>query len=328
MFCSKCGKQAEGEFCWNCGAKLYVPPSDDVKQDSNSVPLAKQKPLAPYSSFRPTAEYPLATGSFEIDSVHQMIRFMPTTGYNGVYFHYQDIIDAELVQNGSSVFKTSTSSMITRSIIGSAISRDFGIIAGATAKVNEKKYIDELYIRVLLKTPTYSNAKIPLINERVPQDSILSRIAMDKIETVLAQIRLAQNTPPVETAYAQYGLSTVVHEPKPQNISIGNQNWRCPECDYSNGGTVSNCINCGEPRPGVHRSRKPVGHTVSADPAEPLPLPSSDLYDDKDWFCPKCDLKNKATNKTCPNCGTVRPVPGIEQRTDTEKKGLLGRFKK
>ena len=214
--------------------------------------------------------------------------------------------------------------MITRSIIGSAISRDFGIIAGATAKVNEKKYIDELYVRVMLNNPTYPVAKIPFINGSTPCDSFTVKIAMEKIETVLMQIRIAQNTPPVETAYAQSGLSTVVFEEKPQNISIGNLHWRCPECDYSNGGTISNCINCGAPR----NDNKPKKNIINSVPAEAPPLPSSDLYNDEDWFCPKCDLKNKATNKTCPNCGTVRPIPGAEQRPSTEKKGLLGIFKK
>lgn len=318
MFCSKCGKQAEGEFCWNCGSKLFVPASDNVSNQLKEATV--ERVLVPFSSFKADTTYAIATGSFEIDNVHQIMRFMPSRGYEGVYFHFQDIFDAELIQNGSSVFKTSTSSMITRAILGSAISNGFGIIAGVTAKRNEQQYIDELYVRVMLKNTARPLAKIPFITGRIPRNSHTAEIAMGNIETVLTQIKLAQSTPAIETAYAQSGISAIaksVNRPS-TGVSVGNQNWRCPECDYSNRGTVSTCSSCGASRPVVEKKK-----SITSTPQD---LPSSDNFGKEDWFCPKCDLKNKATNKTCPSCGTIRPVPGQEQAK--QKKGFLGLFKK
>lgn len=335
MFCSKCGKQAEGEFCWSCGAKLYVPQQNNAASQADNTPTvnapvktqetptAAPKALVSYMAFKATATYPIATGSFEIDSTHQIMRFMPARGDEGVYFHYQDIFDAELVQNGSSVFKTSTGSMVTRAIIGSVISEGFGIIAGATAKKNEQQYIDELYVRVMLKNPSNPVARIPFITGRTARNSQAASTAMENIETVLTQIKLAQATPPVETAYAQSGMSAAARSTvrRTPAVSSGNQNWRCPECDYNNRGTAMTCDNCGEPRPNVVHKNTP-----KPAPGVPAELPSSELYSNEDWFCPKCDLKNKATNKTCPNCGTVRPVEG--QSDKKEKKGFMGLFKK
>ena len=318
MFCSNCGKQAEGDFCWNCGAKLFIPHNDNVSNQSKKI--VQEKILVPFSSFRADITYTISTGLFEIDNIHQIMRFMPHKGDEGIYFHFQDIFDAELVQNGSSVFKASTSSMITRAILGSAIGNGFGIIAGATAKKNEHQYIDELYVRVMLKNTKCPVAKIPFITGRIPRNSHLAETAMENIETVLTQIKLAQSTPVIDTAYTQNSIDFIVkpiNQPS-QSVSTGNQNWRCPECDYSNKGTVSTCFSCGALRP-VAKNKIGSANTIPA-------LPSSDNFGKEDWFCPKCDLKNKATNKTCPNCGTIRPVPGQEKTSS--KKGLLGLFKK
>lgn len=34
MFCSKCGKEANGEFCWNCGAPISSAPSNDRSEQT------------------------------------------------------------------------------------------------------------------------------------------------------------------------------------------------------------------------------------------------------------------------------------------------------
>jgi hypothetical protein len=40
MYCSKCGKEARGNFCWSCGARLAAGSSENEKQDdSPEVPV-------------------------------------------------------------------------------------------------------------------------------------------------------------------------------------------------------------------------------------------------------------------------------------------------
>lgn len=110
----------------------------------------------------------------------------------------------------------------------------------------------------------------------------------------------------------------------PVSTDAGNQNWRCPECDYSNRGTFSICSNCGCPRPdNFELAQQPIQKPITYDLHE---IALSENHNDGDWYCPKCDFKNKSANKTCPNCGTVKPVENSEPVKT--KKGILGFLKK
>ncbi|MCM1024793.1 MAG: hypothetical protein NC395_12165 [Prevotella sp.] len=132
---------------------------------------------------------------------------------------------------------------------------------------------------------------------------------LDNIEKALGCIKAAQVSEPSESSYKRN-----VSKPTTSSVTASAGKWRCPECDYSNSGSV--CINCGEPRP--------VGALKARQVNEANKLPSSDSFDKSDWFCPKCDYKNKAVNKTCVSCGTVRSVSKNSEEP-TKKRKLFGR---
>ena len=334
MFCSKCGKQAEGEFCWNCGAKLYNPnnpTAEETAQVSAQSPTPTiQPPVQPpqprklisYVHFIPTYSIDIHGGAFEVDNTHQMMRYFPRRGDNGVYFHFQDIVDAELVQNESSVYKTSTGSMITRAAIGSLFGAGWGLIGGATAKQREQKYINNLYIRVYLKNNAAGMVRIDFVGGRVQSGSFTAQLVTQTIENVLSIIKSAQYAEPLETAYATGSdlsaiASSTVQRPRTKTASSGtNTTWRCPECDYTNHG--ASCLNCGAPRP-----KEYTRMTIKPNEPNTQDLPSSDNYIKEDWRCPKCDYKNKSSSKTCVSCGTVRPVSLSDG--EKKKKGLFSR---
>lgn len=326
VFCSKCGKQAEGDFCWNCGAKLYVPSQTDnapMQQEhprstkANKPVVQEERRLASYIVFSPTKSYKTISGKFEIDEVHQMMRLVPYFGGEAQHFHYQDIIDAELVQNDSAVLKTSTTSMITRAALGSIISGGMSIVAGATAKQNQISYIDSLYLRIYVKNNSVPTIKVSFISAKTATNSLEANGAMSNIEAVLGHIKQAQQAKPKETAYA----SSIPSERATPSCS---GKWHCPECDYINNGNT--CINCGASKP---ENISYIKATVSGEQSR-AKIPSADDYTVKnkdEWFCTNCDFKNSGANKTCKNCGKTRSE-GNAIASDPPAKKLFGFFKK
>lgn len=331
MFCSKCGKQAEGDFCWNCGAKLYKPeqvgsisePSVQTAPETASTPAPAPKPivreekrLASFIVFSPTKTYKTVSGKFEIDEVHQMMRLVPLFGGEPQNFRYQDIIDAELVQNDSAVLKTSTASMITRAALGSLISGGMSIIAGATAKQNQISYIDSLYLRIYVKNNSSSMIRVNFITAKTSANSPEANAAMANIEAVLGHIKRAQQEQIKETAYS--GSAAPV-----RTGPVNSGKWHCPECDYINNGNT--CVNCGEPKPrGINYISSGSGEQSRAK------IPSADDYSLKnkdDWFCTNCDFKNSGANKTCKSCGKTRQDENTVTPEPPAKK-LFGFFKK
>ncbi|MGN0551986.1 MAG: zinc finger Ran-binding domain-containing protein [Oscillospiraceae bacterium] len=319
MFCSKCGKQAEGTYCWNCGAELYKPTQQDTTAQDTAVSEKKEnRKLADFVLFNPTISYPISSGTFEIDDIHQMMRVMPSFGTNGIYWHWQDIVDAELVRNDSSVYKTSTSSMITRAALGSLISTGMGIVAGATAKRNEQKYIDTLYIRVTLKNCKVSSVIINFISGKSAAGSWVAETMLSSIESALRQIQLAQTAEPTEAAYARKPL--IDDAPKPTATSHvvptpSGLKWRCPQCDNLNSGLT--CKICGINKPSGATYLDTEGNTVQVN--ESL----ISISTKGDWRCPECDFQNRGSSKTCTNCGQPREEDG-----PTAKKGLFGFLKR
>ena len=317
MFCSNCGKQAEGTYCWNCGAELYKPTQQGTTVQDTTVPEKKDdRKLADFVLFNPTITYATANGTFEIDEIHQMMRIMPTFGTNGIYWHWQDIVDAELFRNDSSVYKTSTSSMITRAALGSLISNGAAIIAGATAKKYEQKYIDRLYIRIRLKNSRYQAVTIDFISGKSAQGSWVTETIVASVQAALDQIHNAQIAKPTEAAYARETLKSIA-PPTPKSTVVPTPSglkWRCPECDNLNNGLT--CKICGINKPKGAKYFDADGNTVEVN--------ESLLNDSKeDWRCPECDYRNRGSSKTCTNCGQPREDDGVPA-----KKGLFKFLKK
>lgn len=312
MFCSKCGKQAEGEFCWSCGAKLYTPSDDSQDHEKPS------RKLAEYGVFRASKEYGILGGTLQIDEKHQMMRILFSTGGNTVYWHWSDIVDSELVRNDGSVSKTSTSSMLTRAAVGSLISGGAAIIGGATAKRKEQNCIETLYIRLTIKNGPYDTILIDFVrNGSITYYDNL----MNKVEEIMGLIRLAQNTEPSEYAYAREVVSEEdIARPKLPEKNIAptpnGLKWRCPKCDSLNQGLT--CKICGADKPRITNYIDANGNTVDA---MHKPIPVAESTDKSDWHCPNCDYKNRSSSKTCVNCGLSKEEP-------TAKKKLFGIFKK
>ena len=291
MFCSKCGKQAEGQFCWNCGSELYSP---------TPVP---ERPLSPFSLFSATSTFTAYDGYLQDDARHQMMRFVPADGGYVYNFRYRDIVDVELIRDDVSVYQTNTGSMLTRAALGSFVG--LGVAGAVTAKKSEQRKIKELYLRVTLKNTAYPLIKIYFLHGTT--FSLVEDAVLTDIESALATMRNAQMAETIETAYEQPLPKAV-----PAAEKKSNEKWRCEECDYSNNGSTTVCGNCGCPRP----SEKVKGLSYTAIKNDSV---------SGDWYCTRCDYHNKSSAKTCASCGALRTE---DKPKDSPKKSFFNFLKK
>ncbi len=324
MFCSRCGKQAEGEYCWNCGAKLYKPETEQEtpKPRENSVPAGNgaampevcRKPVS-FTKFRATRRYNNVRVQF--DDVHQIA----AVGRDGditdgagsvIYLRYSEITGAEVKCTYEGVSRTSTGSMIGRAAVGSLFSPGAAIVGGATAKRVEKQNIESMSIHI-----TTSNVRYPLV--RIEP---LSGIFLGDAELVCGILRQAMLLPPSEEAFElteKWGAGNAPLKadsaPGPASKASGTalEPWLCTECCYRNPASSSTCRNCSAPK-----GRAQGGSALSA-----LAEETDEASPQDTWFCSKCDYKNKG-GKSCRSCGASRPENDREQ--GKKPKGLFGKI--
>lgn len=314
MFCSKCGKQAEGDFCWNCGAKLYKPeneiPAEEIKSTSAQSTAAKpeicKKPVS-FMKFRATRKYT----NIQFDDTHQIIAVGSDKDINNLedfvtYLRYSEVLDAEVKCTYEGVSKTSTGSMLGRAAVGSLISPGAAVIGGATAKRVEKQKIESLAVHI-----TTSNARYPLV-----RINYLSGLFYDEAELVCSILQQVKLLPPTEEAFElteKWGAGNtplkadLTPKPQPKAAEPAAEPWRCSLCDYKNPAASSRCMNCSAPK-----SRAFKGNYLS-EAAEETSVQTV-------WYCPDCDYKNNG-GKSCRNCGANRP----EQKEKKTKK-LFGKI--
>lgn len=303
MFCSKCGKQAEGEFCWNCGAKLFNPEmlaasnANEFKEKVNEVakPEICKKPVT-FSKFKATRQYT----NIQFDDVHQIVAVGRSKDIDNqedsvTYLRYSEILNAEVKCTYEGVSKSSTGSVIGRAAVGSLLSPGAAIIGGATAKRVEKQYIDTVAVHI-----TTSNMRYPLV-----KISYISGAYYDEAETVCGVLQQAKLMPPTEQAFEltqKWGTGTApikadtVPVPKPTPVEVSTEPWRCTKCDYKNPPASSVCLNCSAPK-----HKLPEGETHLSEAAQEASAREV-------WYCPECDYKNNG-GKSCRNCGESRPIP-------------------
>jgi len=126
------------------------------------------------------------TNGFYIDENNKMFKY----GMFGKEIPFNNIIDVDIYENGSSVTKTSTPSMIGRAAIGSMISPVGTIIGGVTGKKNSVDLINEM--KVLISTKDMNNPLITIdlkIPKKTKKDSKDYSKAMKKAQEIEATIR-------------------------------------------------------------------------------------------------------------------------------------------
>lgn len=309
MFCSKCGKQAEGEFCWNCGAKLYKPESEMSGEKNISVrdktakPEVCKKPVS-FMKFRATRQY--NNVRIQFDDVHQIAAVGSSSAITGgessvIYLRYSEITGAEVKCRYKSVSKTNTGSMIGRAAVGSLFSPGASIIGGATAKRTEKQEIESMSIHI-----TSSNIRYPLV--RIDH---LNGVFFDEAELVCGILCQAMLLPPSDDAFELTekwgaGNAPLKADFAPKPVSEAEravlEPWLCSECCYRNPASSSTCRNCSAPK-----SRAQKGSVLSA-----LAEAADEDSPQDVWYCPSCDYKNNG-GKSCRSCGKSRPKDEPEQ---------------
>ncbi len=191
-----------------------------------------ERRLAGFGAFKPTMSYETLTGVFEMDSVHQMMRFLPSSGMDALHLHYSDILDADTVMTDSA-----TAGLVPEE--------------GENAVSGEKPYISEFYLHILLADPKRSNVRIPFIFQRTLKDSVLGRRAVEDSYVIKRWVRGAMKEQPVDTAYA---TEEELREEEAARKDKDSLVWTCPRCSYINLGMRSMCMNCGISRSDAVRS--------------------------------------------------------------------------
>ena len=187
--------------------------------------MPKEKKLASFAVFKPTMSYETLTGNFQMDGFHQMMRFLPSSGMDPLYLHYKDILDAD------TVIKTS-------SVPGLEPEPD-------NDKDENKPYISEFYLYIMLSDPDRGNVRIPFIFRKTLAESVLGKRAIEDSFVVKRWVRAAMKEPEIETAFATEEELREQEEKVQQKDALI---WTCPRCAYINLGMRSICMECGVSR--------------------------------------------------------------------------------
>lgn len=185
--------------------------------------MSENKKLASFSSFKPTMSYESLTGMFEMDSVHQMLRFVPSNGMVPTYLHYQDILEADTIYHDSKYASPGED-------------EDTGDKKDPEEK-NDNPYFTEFYLYILMADPDRTNVRLPFIFQRTLKDSVLGKRAVEDSYVIKRWVRGAMKEPVLETAYEPEDDKRV----PVREIS----SWVCPKCSYINKGIKSICMSCG-----------------------------------------------------------------------------------
>lgn len=315
MFCSKCGKQAEGEFCWNCGAKLYKPETDTQANKaapeiaSAATPAMCKKPVS-VTKFKATRKYT----NIQFDDTHQIIAIGNDKDIDNkeigsvTYLRYSEILNAEVKCKYKNVSKTSTGSMVGRAAVGALISPASAIIGGATAKRVEEQQIESVAINI-----TTSNVRFPLVNVNYWSGKFYGEAEL--VCGILQQVKLMQPTEEAFELTQNWGTGNtplkadLSPRPQPKKVEQISESWRCDLCDYKNPAASSICLNCSAPK------RQAFKNSNLSNLAEDTSVTET-------WYCPNCDYKNNG-GKSCRNCGADRPK---QEQKEKKTKKLFGKI--
>lgn len=187
MYCTKCGQMVNEEyvFCPRCGNKIKKESlniQQIPKNQVNSSNLNKINYKEIFESSILDNIYPL-----RIDKRNRLFK----VGVFGQIHPFSDILDVQIYENGSSLQKTKTGSMIGRAAVGSMIS-PLGAIAGAvTAKKKSVEIINKIEVIVTINDERKPIITIPMnVPKGTKKDSFDYDYAIKNAQKIEAKIRM------------------------------------------------------------------------------------------------------------------------------------------
>lgn len=111
-------------------------------------------------------------------------------GLLGEVLSFDDIIDVDIFENGSSLTKTSTASMVGRAAIGSMINPVGALIGGVTAKKKSVEIINAIEVQLTVRSNQHPLIKIEIpIPKKTKKDSKDYIKAITKAKEYVATIK-------------------------------------------------------------------------------------------------------------------------------------------
>jgi len=165
------------------------------------------------SDFKASNYYlsPIASFSMAFDNSRKKICFLDKM-HKAYIYDYTQILQCELMVDGETVLKHSTSSMVGRAVLGGILTGGVGaIIGGVTGKSTQKETINNIDLKVIINDTSNPVFRINFLNLKVKKGTPLYKKAYQKIELwhgiISGLMRQGQDEKPL-TAAANVPTST------------------------------------------------------------------------------------------------------------------------
>lgn len=172
IICTECGKEFSDKApaCPNCGCP-NIPPHEENKEKTKLV-------------FKPGLVQPIY--GMRIDKKHRTF----ACGFLDDIHSFDDIIDVDIFENGNSVTKTSTASVVGRTALGAVINPVGAIIGGVTAKKKSIEIINSMEVHITVKSDKKPLLIIKIdIPKKTKKDSKDYQKALTKAKNTVAAIQ-------------------------------------------------------------------------------------------------------------------------------------------
>ena len=171
-------------------------------------------------------------GGLQIDFSHQL--WKKGGMFPSKIYRFDDILNCEIINDGSSVYKTKSGSMVGRAAIGAVVFGPIGvIIGGLTAKRAQQSFCSELCVNITVNDYSHPIVRITLISSRTQRDSYIYKAAVDKAQQIIATLKImcehVSNKPTsnssqyIEVEDQQNGLPKDVHFERPTHNDLSSQ---------------------------------------------------------------------------------------------------------
>ena len=134
--------------------------------------------------FKPDSCYLSETSgiSFSFDNERKIICFLDAS-HKPTFYTYNSILQCEVVEDGVSILKSSTTSTIGRSILGGILAGGVGaIIGGTTSSKAQNVEVSSLDLKIIVNDPKNPVYKINFLNFKVKKNSLIYKDYYPKIE--------------------------------------------------------------------------------------------------------------------------------------------------
>ena len=152
---------------------------EDKKHENNSKLV-----LNNLKDFKPDSYYLSKSSgiSFGFDNERKMICFLGAS-HKPAFYDYSSILQCEVVEDGVSILKSSTTSTIGRSILGGIIGGGVGaIIGGTTSSKTQNVEVSSMDLKIIVNDPKNPIYKINFLNFKVKKHSLLYKEYYPQIE--------------------------------------------------------------------------------------------------------------------------------------------------